>query len=184
MTKNAKVTSPAQATSATQTTSEAWSAPYFVKRAQEVQVRLDLHRQTMNDLQNKYKNLQDQNKSLQDQNKNQKKDYERELNGCIGSFVGVVLLFAAVMMCGYLRSSSPESCSYALDAQAVQITATPTTVTVTLPVATPTTVTVTLPAATNAVPTIRAASSTDAATATEPVSFIPKTYSLHKTAVY
>jgi len=177
MTKNAKVISPAQATSATQTTSWEWSAPYFVKRAQEVQARLDLQRQTMNNLQDKYKNLQDQNKSLQNQNENQKKDYEREMNGCYGSFVGVVLLFAAVMICGYLRSSSPESCSYALEAKAVQMTATPTTVTVTLPVAT------------NAMPTIeaasaiKAASSTDAASSTEPVSLFLKSYFLHRTAV-
>jgi len=184
MTKNAKVISPAQATTATQTSSWEWSAPYFVKRAQEVQARLDLQRQTMNNLQHKYKNLQDHNKSLQDQHKNQKKNYEREMNGCIGSFVGVVLLFAAVMICGFLPSSSPERCSCALEAKAVQMTATPTTITVTLPVATTTTVTVTLPVATNAVPTIKAASSTDAATSTEPVSFIPKSYFLHKTAVY
>ena len=159
MTKNAKVTSPAQATSATQTTSEAWSAPYFVKRAQEVQARLDLQRQTMNNLQDKYKILQDQNKSLQDQNKNQKKDYERELNGCIGSFVVVVLLFAAVMMCGYRRSSSPERCSYALEAKAVQMKATPTTVTVTLP------------AASNAVPTIEAAPAFSMTPTADQVSF-------------
>jgi len=184
MTKNAKVISPAQAPSATQTTSGAWSAPYFVKRAQEIQARLDLQRQTMNNLQGQYKNLQKQNRNLQDQNKNQKKNYEREMNGCIGSFVVVVLLFAAVIICGYRRSSSPERCSYALGAKAVQMTATPTTITVTLPVATPIIVTVTLPVATNAVPTIKAASSTDASTSTEPVSFIPKSYFLHKTAVY
>ncbi|KAI4682770.1 uncharacterized protein J4E84_007235 [Alternaria hordeiaustralica] len=145
---------------------------------------------TMNNLQDKYKNLQDQNKSLQDQNENQKKDYEREMNGCYGSFVVVVLLFAAVIICGYQRSSSPERCSYALEAKAVQMTATPTTVTVTLPVATPTTVTVTLPVATNAMPTIeaasaiKAASSTDAASSTEPVSLFLKSYFLHRNAVY
>ncbi|KAI4906981.1 hypothetical protein J4E90_009874 [Alternaria incomplexa] len=150
----------------------------------EVQARLDLQRQTMNNLQDKYKNLQDQNKSLQDQNENQKKDYEREMNGCYGSFVVVVLLFAAVIICGFLPSSSPERCSYALGAKAVQMTATPTTVTVTLPVAAPTTVTVTLPVATNAVPTIKAASSTDAPTSTGPASVIPKSYFSHKTAVY
>ncbi|KAI4673574.1 uncharacterized protein J4E88_008629 [Alternaria novae-zelandiae] len=89
MTKNAKVISPAQATSTTQTTSWEWSAPYFVKRAQEVQARLDLQRQTMENLQNQHKDLRNQNRDLQDQNKNQKKDHERELNTCIGTFIVV-----------------------------------------------------------------------------------------------
>jgi len=177
MTKNAKVIFPAKATSATQTTSWEWSAPYFVKRAQEVQARLDLQRQTMNDLQGQYKNLQNQNRNLQDQKKDQKKNHERELHTCTGTFIVVLLTFAAFMICGFLPSSSPEHCSSALEAKAVQMTATPTTVTVTLPIATPTTVTVTLPIAINAVPTIEAASaikatsSTEAAQPTKPVSF-------------
>ncbi|KAI4649016.1 uncharacterized protein J4E78_008534 [Alternaria triticimaculans] len=142
----------------------------------EVQARLDLQRQTMNDLLGHNKNLQDQKEKLQDQNKNQKKDHERELNTCIGTFIVVLLTFAAFMICGFLPSSSSERCSCALEAKAVQMTATPTTVTVTLPVATPTIVTVTLPVATNAVPTIKAASSTHAATSTEPIRSVVHDY--------
>ncbi|KAI4947953.1 hypothetical protein J4E86_008470 [Alternaria arbusti] len=155
MTKNAKVIFPAKATSATQTTSWEWSAPYFVKRAQEVQARLDLQRQTMNDLQGQYKNLQNQNRNLQDQKKDQKKNHERELHTCTGTFIVVLLTFAAFMICGFLPSSSPEHCSSALEAKAVQMTATPTTVTVTLPIAI------------NAVPTIEAASAIKATSSTE-----------------
>jgi len=180
MTKNAKVISPAQATSATQTTSWEWSAPYFVKRAQEVQARLDLQRQTMENLQNQHKDLRNQNRDLQDQNKNQKKDHERELNTCIGTFIVVLLTFAAFMICGFLPSSSPEHCSFALEAKAVQMTPTPTTVTVTLPVATPTTVTVTLPVATNAVPTIKAAPAFSLTPTADQVSFGLRSYIYYK----
>lgn len=157
MTKNAKVTSPARATSATQTRLSA--DPAFGIGRNEGQAILDLQQQPIKDLQD------------------QKKGYEREVDRCKGTYFLITLLFCAIVMYLFWQAPPPERCASALEAQAVQMKATPTTITVTLPIATNAAPSI------EAAPAIKAASSTEAAQSTKPVSFGLQPLSLQNTLV-